>query len=232
MDRKSARECIASRFYRDVYPVARGQHAVPRNRQLAAQVLGYSLQDMPLDYGLRDYGLTDGGLTSANSQIDNDGQIAGVTELPERFVVFLHAASIQEKEWPVAQWITLGRKMNERGLSVLLPWGNEREQGNAQAIAAGLEQAQVLPRLGLNDLARLFVKAEILVGEDSGLSHMAAALGKPIVALYLVTDPVLTGVMGSDVDGLCRVKNLQVKGQDQDVEKVIDVLDDWLPVTP
>ena len=38
MDAQSAREGIASRFYRDRYPVARGQHAVPRNRQLAALV--------------------------------------------------------------------------------------------------------------------------------------------------------------------------------------------------
>ena len=217
MDKQSAREGIASWFYQNKFPVKRGQHAVPRNRQLAAQVLGYSLNDMPLDYGLANTTLIGGNFSDF--------------DLPERFVIFLHAASTPEKEWPVAQWISLGNEMNQRGLSVLLPWGDEREKGNAQSIAASLKQAVVLPRLGLNDLACLIVKAEVLVGEDSGLSHMAAALDRPIVALYLVTDPVLTGVMGSETGGACRVKNLQVKGEDQDVGKVIDVLSDWLPST-
>lgn len=222
MDKQSAREPIASWFYQNKFPVARGQHAVPRNRQLVAQVLGYSLSDLPLDYGLVSSGLAGGELIGGEPT---------AFDLPERFVVFLHAASTPDKEWPVAQWISLGKEMNQRGLSVLLPWGDEREKANAQAIADGLKQAVVLPKLGLNDLAKIIVKAEVLVGEDSGLSHMAAALDRPIVALYLVTDPVLTGVMGSEVGGVCRVKNLQVKSEDQDIGKVMNVLNDWLTAT-
>lgn len=217
MDKQSAREGIASWFYQDKFSVPRGQHAVPRNRQLAAQVLGYNLQDMPLDYGLGSSEL----IAAANLELN----------LPERFVIFLHAASTPDKEWPVKQWISLGEEMNRRGLNVLLPWGDEREKGNAQSIADGLNQAVVLPKLGLNDLATIITKAEVLVGEDSGLSHMAAALDRPIVALYLVTDPVLTGVMGSETGGESRVINLRVTGEDQDVGKVIDVLDGWLPAT-
>jgi heptosyltransferase-1 len=182
-------------------------------------VLGYSLSDMPLDYGL----------ASEESLSRISEQYSDKSGLPKHFVIFLHAASTPDKEWPVKQWISLGNEMNQRGLSVLLPWGDEREKGNAQSIADGLQQAVVLPRLGLNDLASLIVKAEVLVGEDSGLSHMAAALGRPIVALYLVTDPALTGVMGSGIGGACRVKNLQVKGEAQDIEKVVNILDEWLP---
>ena len=107
--------------------------------------------------------------------------------------------------------------------------GDKREQDNAQSIADGLSHTQVLPRLGLNELAGLFVRAEVLVGEDSGLSHMAAALDRPIVALYLVTNPALTGVMGSEINKDSRVKNLQVAGEEQDVEKVVNILDEWLP---
>ncbi len=219
MDKQSAREGIASWFYQNKFSVARGQHAVPRNRQLVSQVLDYSLSDMPLDYGLA----SEASLNSIREQYSLE------SGLPKHFVIFLHAASSPEKEWPVKQWIGLGTEMNRRGLSVLLPWGDEREKRNAQSIANGLKQAVVLPRLGLNDLASLIVKAELLVGEDSGLSHMAAALDRPIIALYLVTDPVLTGVMGSDVGEACRVTNLQVKGEQQDVEKVVNIIDEWLP---
>jgi heptosyltransferase-1 len=215
MDKHSARESIAARFYQNTYAVPRGQHAVPRNRQLVAQVLNYDLAALPLDYGLVDKRLIDGGSLDSN--------------LPERCAVFLHAASTPEKEWSVTQWISLGKKMNKRGLSVLLPWGDSREHGNAVSIASELEQAVVLPRMGLPDLARLFFKAEVLVGEDSGLSHMAAALDRPIVALYLVTDPALTGMMASEVSKDNRVINCQVENAEQDVIKVADILYKWLP---
>lgn len=224
MDKQSAREGIAAWFYRDHYTVPRGQHAVPRNRQLAAQVMGYSLQDNPLDYGVGNHLQKTGLLEQENLQLSD-------IALPEHFMIFLHAASTPEKEWPVPLWIKLGRIMNERGITILLPWGNRREHVNAHAIAKGLDKAQVLPRLGLNELAALFLKAEMLVGEDSGLSHMAAALDKPIIALYLVTDPALTGVMGSEVIEDCRVQNLRVTDSEAEVEKVIDVINDWLPVS-
>jgi len=222
MDSQSAREGIASWFYKNHYSVARGQHAVPRNRQLAAQVMGYSLEGNPLDYGV-------GAHLQQTGLLNNKDTVIAELDLPERFIVFLHAASTPEKEWPVALWIALGRMLNERGISILLPWGNHREHFNAQAIDAGLQNAQVLPRLGLNELASLFLKAEMLIGEDSGLSHMAAALDKPIIALYLVTDPALTGVMGSEVTEDCKVSNLQVTDSEADVDKVMNVINGWLP---
>lgn len=222
MDRQSAREGIAARFYRDHYTVPRGQHAVPRNRQLAAQVLGYSLEGNPLDYGVGKHLQQSGLLNTSSTALDD-------IELAERFIIFLHAASTPDKEWPVRRWIELGRILNERGISILLPWGSHREHVNANAIAAGLDRVQVLPRLGLNELASLFLKAEMLVGEDSGLSHMAAALDKPIIALYLVTDPALTGVMGSEVTKDCKVRNLQVSDVEADVGTVVNVINDWLP---
>lgn len=222
MDKQSAREPIAARFYQHHYPVRRGQHAVPRNRQLAAQVMEYSLDGQPLDYGVGNHLQASGLLSNA---LDQQADI----NLPQRFMIFLHAASTTEKEWPVPLWIRLGQEINAKGFTVLLPWGNHREHVNARAIANGLSDAQVLPRLGLNELAALFLKADMLVGEDSGLSHMAAALDKPVVALYLVTDPALTGVMGSEVSKDTRVVNLEVTNDKNEVARVIEVIDGWLP---
>ncbi len=51
-DRDSAREPLAASLYQRTFPVTTGQHAVERNRQLAAQALGYALEE-PADYGIR-----------------------------------------------------------------------------------------------------------------------------------------------------------------------------------
>jgi heptosyltransferase I len=54
----------------------------------------------------------------------------------------------------------------------------------------------VLPKLSLQQLATVIPQARFAVGVDTGLSHFAAALAVPVVALYTDTDPGLTGVAG------------------------------------
>lgn len=56
----------------------------------------------------------------------------------------------------------------------------------------------VLPRLGLAELVAVLAQGMAAVGVDTGLIHLAAALGVPTVAVYTDTDPRLTGVFGPD----------------------------------
>ncbi|PNB76918.1 lipopolysaccharide heptosyltransferase 1, partial [Pseudomonas sp. FW305-BF6] len=85
LDKNSAREPIAARFYSRRLAVARGQHAVERVRQLFAVALGY---DLPK--GLGDYGLN----------------VERLVELPRKnpYVVFLHGTTWDTKHWPEAYW--------------------------------------------------------------------------------------------------------------------------------
>jgi heptosyltransferase-1 len=173
----SAREPLASLFYRQRHAVARGQHAVDRNRELAAQALGYALHDSPPDYGIR-----------ASAGIPPLG-------LPGHYVVALHATSRDSKLWPVEHWIALGRQLAGTGLGLVLPWGNDSESRRAHAIAAAVPQAMVLPRSGLAHLAAVLAGARAAVGVDTGLAHLAVALEVPTVAIYTDTDPALTGLL-------------------------------------
>ena len=52
----------------------------------------------------------------------------------------------------------------------------------------------VLPRLSLGHIAIVLSRARAAVGVDTGLTHLAVALGVPTLALYTDTDPALTGV--------------------------------------
>lgn len=176
-DWSSAREPLASLLYAHRHAVRRGQHAVTRNRQLAAMALGYPLEITPPDYGL----------PRATSPYSG---------LPQRYMVGLHGTSRDSKLWPVAEWVALGNALKDQGLSLVLPWGNEAEHARAKQIAAGVPQTVVLPRLSLADIARVLSGAEAAVGVDTGLIHLAAALNVPTVAIYTDTDPVLTGVLG------------------------------------
>lgn len=176
-DRHSAREPLSALFYTHRHAVARGQHAVARNRQLAALALGYALDEAPPDYGI-------------------PRAVARYPGLPQRYVVGLHATSRDSKLWPVPEWVALGQALAAQGLPLVLPWGSEAERLRAVQIAEAVPGAEVLPRLRLAELAAVLSGAEAALGVDTGLIHLAVALDVPTVAIYTDTDPALTGVLG------------------------------------
>ncbi len=193
-DAHSAREPIAARFYDVVHHVARDQHAVSRNRQLAAAVLGYRVSE-PAEYGL-------------GVQPDASGAI-----------VLLHSTSRADKHWPEASWVELGQRLESAGLSVVLPWATRFEHERSKRIAASLARAVVPPSMTLAAVAALLSSAKAVVGVDTGLVHLAAALGRPAAAIYCATDPRLTGIHACS-----RSVNLGSPGHAPSAGEVFDAL--------
>jgi len=177
MDCRSAREPAASLFYRHRYPVARNQHAVQRNRALAASALHY-----PVPQTLPDYGL------------GNSIRLQNTPGLPGHYAVFLHGTSRDAKLWPVSHWVALAGKLQPFNLQVLLPWSNPGEEKRAREIAAQCSNTLVLPRLELTAIAGILAGAALNIGVDTGLMHLSTALNKPSIAIYTDTDPEFTGV--------------------------------------
>ena len=194
LDRSSAREPLAATFYSATHAVPRGLHAVERNRLLAAAALGYAL-DLELDYGL--------------SAIDPEP-----AEAP--YAVLLTMTSRDDKLWAEANWIALGAAL---GIRSVLPWGSETERGRAGRVAAALQDAQVAPRMTLPQLARVFSRAQCVVGVDTGLTHLAAALGARTVGIYCGSDPNLTGIYGA-----ARARNVGALGRAPTVADVLQAL--------
>ena len=176
-DASSAREPTASKLYDRKFSVSRDLHAVVRNRQLAAAALGYTADGEP-DYGI-------------------EAAPAGFAWLPHRpYIVFLTATSRDDKLWPEANWLALGRQLNAQGISAVLPGGSPVERERASRLAAGIPGAVAAPAMSIPDLASLLAGGRAAVGVDTGLTHLAVALKVPTVALYTATDPGLTGVLG------------------------------------
>jgi heptosyltransferase-1 len=194
MDRESCREPVAARAYDVVHAVARGQHAVQRNRQLAAAALGYVLPEA-CDYGLHAPAAPARGPT----------------------VVLLTMSSRDDKLWPEERWAALAGALGERGFACVLPWGSARERARCQRIAAATRGAHVPARMSLVELARALAAARGVVGVDTGLSHLAVAMGAPVVGVYCATDPALTGLYGGP-----RLRNLGSPGAPPATARVLE----------
>jgi heptosyltransferase-1 len=174
-DIRSIKEPLASAFYDIRHRVSRDRHAVERNRILTGLALGYEPQGVP------DFGLDRARLASPG----------------ERYAVLLHSTARPEKEWPEANWIALGNALAGNGIDLVLPWGTRLERARSERIAAAVPRARVSERAPLDAVARLIAGAEFIVGVDTGLLHLAAALGVPLVAIFAGSEPRLTGPVGS-----------------------------------
>jgi heptosyltransferase-1 len=174
-DAHSVREPPASWFYDVRHAVARDLHAITRNRALSALALGHAV-DTVLDFGL------------------DRAALAGKPPAP--YAVLLHATARPEKEWPEPAWIEAGRALGASGIEILLPYGTPREQARSERIAAALPKARVAERAPLDSVARLIAGASFVIGVDTGLLHLAAALGVPLVAIFVGSEPGLTGPKG------------------------------------
>ena len=172
-----ARESLASLAYTHRYVVPYAQHALIRNRQLVAQACGYTLQNQTLNYGL----------TLPLTQ---------TIEAP--YVLGLHATSNPKKQWDIAEWIALGQRLHQQGLRLYLPGHQPSEQAYAQRIAKTVPHAHVLPPLPLSSLMPIMRHARAVVGVDTGLTHLAVALGCITVGIYTHTKPEMTGLYGTE----------------------------------
>ena len=174
LDWHSSREPLRL-FYDRVFRVPWTAHAVERNRTLCGLALGYDASGAP-DYGIR-------------------AEPSRAAWLPERpFVVLLHATSHPSKLWPEDRWLELGAWLANQGYGAVLPWGDPAERQRAVRLAERLPDAVVPERLGLDQLAAVMTASAGVVGVDTGLTHLAAALSVPVVGIYGATDPAATGV--------------------------------------
>ena len=178
MDWQSAREPLASLFYNQRHSVPKQQHAVERTRELFALSLGYSKPQSQGDYAIAQHFL--------NHLNADAGQYA----------VFLHATTRDDKHWPEANWRELIGLLAASGIRIKLPWGAPHEEARAKRLAEGFEYVEVLPRMSLEEVARVLAGAKFVVSVDTGLSHLTAALDRPNITLYGPTDPGLIGGYG------------------------------------
>lgn len=200
----SSREPLAW-FYNDVHCVPWGQHAVERNRSLAAQAMGYSIT-APARYEIA---------AAANEFAWLSGR--------SPYAVLLHATSAERKLWPEVHWIELGRTFAARGLISVLPWGAESERFRSERLARQIPQAIVPMHMDIAALASLLAQAHVVVGTDTGLTHLAGALGVPTAGLYCATDPAATGL-----HACARAVNLGGIGVTPAVGAVVEAVDGLL----
>jgi heptosyltransferase-1 len=199
-DKESIREASATWCYHQKHHISFQQQAVIRNRTLTALSLNYVVPNNAPDYGIK---------ASVNTDLIINGS----------YVIGLHGTSRDSKLWPTEYWIALGNQLAERQINLVLPWASEAEYMRAQQISAAIKNATILPKLTIAQVASIISNAQAAIGVDTGLSHLAAALNIPTIAIYTDTNPELTGVFAGAYAPAVNLGNIN---QTPNVSEVFD----------
>jgi heptosyltransferase-1 len=165
----SAYEPLARLAYDQAVAMPARIHVVDRSRQLVAAALGHAVSASPVvPWHVPPVAAEDAAWADPQA------------------VLLVHGSAKASKLLGPDFWIDLGRSLAAQGARLWLPWGNDEERARAASLAEGIGAgAAVLPRLPLDRLAAVMARCHGAIGLDTGLSHMAATLGRATVQLFI-----------------------------------------------
>jgi len=176
-DRAALREPAARFFYSERVATSPGAHVVRKNLELAVAAGG---TDGPLTFPLAE--VTSGALEELRRQ--------GL----DRFAILNCGAAWPNKRWPAERFGALAAWLRRtHGLPSVALWGPGERNLADEVVATSQGAATVAPETGLRDLVALSRAASLMVSGDTGPTHIAAAVGTPVVALFGPTDPARNG---------------------------------------
>ena len=208
----SGYEPIARSFYKQCVPVPVDCHAVDRSRRVMCSALDWPLLDRTATPAFYPESFTDA---------LPEKKIEGI-ESP--YILCFHSTAREAKRWPNQHWATLGKELASRGYQVVLPWGNSAEKTLSEEIAKQVPGALVPKAFSIEEAFSVIAHATLTIGVDTGLTHLAAVLGKPTVEIYC--DSPLWKTEGYWAKNICNVGDI---GSPPSVSEVVGTALSLLP---
>jgi heptosyltransferase-1 len=176
-DAASARESTAAMFYTRRVATPPKAHVIDKNLMVAAEL------GAPTDR--RDFPIL-----PIQSRALEEIRAQGL----DRFALINGGAAWPNKRWPPDRFGRLAAWMGEHyDLTSIILWGPGEEELAAAIVAASGGRAVLAPPTSLSDLVAMAGEAAIMISGDTGPTHVAAALGTPVVWLFGPTSPERNG---------------------------------------
>jgi len=168
----SGYEPLARSFYNQSVQVPVQCHAVDRSRRVMCSAFDWPLlerSNIPQFY--------------PKKFIENIPKSA-VLGLSPPYVLCFHSTAREAKRWANEHWVALGKDLAARGYQVIFPWGSAAERAVSVLLAEQVSGGFVPPRFSIEEAFAVISGADLTVGVDTGLTHLAAVLDKPTVEIY------------------------------------------------
>ncbi len=164
--KESIREGVASYFYKHKVEIAYEANAIERNIKVLCKPLGIDVTQEQI-------------LNKEKFLYFNTSN-----KLPieiENYIVFVVGASVTNKIYPKEKFLEVAKRLNEKTLVI---WANDYEKEVALYLEKSLKNVVACPKLNLDELKRVLSESKIVIGGDTGPTHMAWALNVPSVTIF------------------------------------------------
>ncbi|PAF50502.1 lipopolysaccharide heptosyltransferase I [Helicobacter sp. 13S00477-4] len=196
-DKDSIREKIASLFYNQKIYIPYERNVLERNKALFCGAFGKEIDiDTALGMRRKVFGYSAKAWEKIDFVIPSNG---------EKILLFVLEASIQSKTYSADKYIELANNLIGLNVKIFLLWHNNLKK--AQKIfdaIKNIHNALILPRLNLDELKALMSKVDIVVGGDTGITHLGWAMQRGSITLY--------GNTPIERFRLCGEKNISLNG--------------------
>ena len=96
-------------------------------------------------------------------------------------IVLVIGSTWDSRNYPAAKFVKIAEALQQNCLVI---WGSEQEKATAEWMATQSDLIKVMPKLDLNSLKALIAKADLLIGNDTGPTHMAWGLNRPSITIF------------------------------------------------
>jgi lipopolysaccharide heptosyltransferase I len=200
------RERLARPFYTEVYDPGGGGMYDPRERSHVVQMNLGLLTAIGVPISAPEFPI---------ERVDTEVARTMRERAGNRYVLVNPGAAWPNKRWPPARYGAVARAIDERhGLKTIVSWGPGEEPLAQEVVRESSGAALLPPKSSIADLLALIRGAALMISGDTGPTHVAAALGTPIVGLYGPTRPSRNGPWAPDDitisrDAFCQCHHLR-----------------------
>ncbi len=168
-NRNSIREKIASWFYNIGVDIDYAANTIDRNAKVLGEPLGVEITPQMI-------------LNKKPFLFFKESEIyKSYLSSDKKNVIFVIGSTWESRNYPKEKFAALADMLQE---NVLIVWGNDEERAKAEWIAKNSTFATVMPKLNLNELKAFIANADLVIGNDTGPTHMAWGLNIPSITIF------------------------------------------------
>ncbi|SFV59455.1 Lipopolysaccharide heptosyltransferase I [hydrothermal vent metagenome] len=166
--KNSIREGLASSFYTQTVEIAYDANTIDRNVRVLAE---------PLDLEITKQMILD----KKPFLFYRHDEVLNALSLHKKNIIFVIGSTWESRNYPKEKFAQIAETLAQ---NVVITWGSNSERLDAEWIASETQYAKALPKINLNALKAIIGESDLLIGNDTGPTHMAWAMNIPSITIF------------------------------------------------
>ena len=166
--KNSIREGLASYFYGDKVHIAYNANTIDRNAKVMSEPLGIEITKQMI-------------LNKEPFLFYEESETVELLSLKKKNIIFVIGSTWESRNYPKEKFVAIADALKE---NVLIAWGSNEEKKRAEWIEAHSNYAKALPKITLHALKAIVGKSDLLIGNDTGPTHMAWGMNVPSITIF------------------------------------------------